>query len=426
MTGMPIRVLWLCMQPSPRCAIKLGHGPYSWIGNLSAALALKDSINLAIVGPSGEANDSHIVDGVRYYGITAPSKKGRLGNAWTSWHCDIEMIGWKKTVEQVISEFSPHVIHVHGTENPFGLITTSSKVPVVISLQGLLDEYRRYVFAGLSFREKISLFTSKAFVLGRGQVHGYLRHLKMARRELEIFRKGKYFIGRTSWDRSVLELENRYAAYYHCDEIMRAPFYTASWNENKTDIHTIYTTSSSMLFKGVEVLLEAFSLLKRAGYAHLQLRIAGVPSSGEWHDFLRHRERMLGLDRLGGVQWLGRIAPEDIVKEILGAGTYVYPSHIDNSPNALCEALLLGAPCVASAVGGIPTLVSHERTGLLYDDKDPYALASQIKRMLDRRDEAVVFGAAARKTAMQRHDPIAIADCILEIYRTVASGQQYD
>lgn len=57
---------------------------------------------------------------------------------------------------------------------------------------------------------------------------------------------------------------------------------------------------------------------------------------------------------------------------------YVHPAYIDNSPNALCEAMLLGVPCIASYVGGIPSIIQNEVSGLLAPANEPYYLAEKI------------------------------------------------
>lgn len=41
------------------------------------------------------------------------------------------------------------------------------------------------------------------------------------------------------------------------------------------------------------------------------------------------------------------------------------PSHIENSPNNLCEAMILGMPCIATDAGGTSTLLSNMKDGLL-------------------------------------------------------------
>ncbi len=80
------------------------------------------------------------------------------------------------------------------------------------------------------------------------------------------------------------------------------------------------------------------------------------------------------------------------------------PSHIENSPNALCEAMLVGTPCIAAFVGGVPSLVRHGEEGLLYHDADPFALAGAVDRLLGDRElgEAARFGGARERPSAAR------------------------
>jgi D-inositol-3-phosphate glycosyltransferase len=59
------------------------------------------------------------------------------------------------------------------------------------------------------------------------------------------------------------------------------------------------------------------------------------------------------------------------------------------------EASACGIPVVASAVGGLTTLVDHGRTGFLVDDRDPKVFADYTARVLADRDLAQTMGAAA-------------------------------
>jgi len=59
------------------------------------------------------------------------------------------------------------------------------------------------------------------------------------------------------------------------------------------------------------------------------------------------------------------------------------PTHADNSPNSLAEAMVVGTPCVAGAAGGIPTLGRDGVDALLVQHDDPYALAGAILRLID-------------------------------------------
>ena len=66
----------------------------------------------------------------------------------------------------------------------------------------------------------------------------------------------------------------------------------------------------------------------------------------------------------------------------------VLPSRIESVPNVIKEAYFLKIPVVASNVGGIPEIVTHEKTGLLVKPDDPQGLADAINRLLENQDYA--------------------------------------
>jgi L-malate glycosyltransferase len=66
----------------------------------------------------------------------------------------------------------------------------------------------------------------------------------------------------------------------------------------------------------------------------------------------------------------------------------VLPSRIESVPNVIKEAFFLKIPVVASDVGGIPEIVTHEKTGLLVKPDDPQGLADSINRILEDREFA--------------------------------------
>jgi len=66
----------------------------------------------------------------------------------------------------------------------------------------------------------------------------------------------------------------------------------------------------------------------------------------------------------------------------------VLPSRIESVPNVIKEAFYLKVPVVASNVGGIPEIVTHEKTGLLVKPNDSQSLADSINRLLENREFA--------------------------------------
>lgn len=318
--------------------------------------------------------------------------------------------------EDVVRHYGPDLIHIHGTENPFGLIGPRSSVPVLISLQGLLTVYERFYFRGKTAQEVARMALTRDFVMGRSAIQGYWRCVRMAVREREIMRGNRSFTGRTEWDRTVLWAVNPSADYHHCDEVLRAPFYRCVWRPEAAAARTIFCTSNTVTWKAAESLIEALGLLHRAGYGDVRLRIAGIPPAS---GIYAQRARRHGV--AGSVDWLGRLDAEQLAEELLRATVFAYPSHIDNSPNALCEALLVGVPTVASYIGGIPSLMKDGSEGLLYPDDDTYTLAGRIRRLLDDPSSAAEAGRKARERASRRHDPEAIVARLLSIYGELLS-----
>ena len=78
--------------------------------------------------------------------------------------------------------------------------------------------------------------------------------------------------------------------------------------------------------------------------------------------------------------------------------------------------MLLGLPCVASAVGGIPSMLANGTEGLLYGDAlDADALARAVLQVLHSPDGGAAMGRAARARALQTHDAARNAADLLHI-----------
>ena len=188
------------------------------------------------------------------------------------------------------------------------------------------------------------------------------------------------FMGRTDWDRVVLRMLRPQARYHEVGEVLGEPFYQTKWSGPPTGEETLYCTAGGSAVKGIETLLEALALLRRSGVRSPRLRLAGGVAEGA---AARRIGKLLKSPALrGAVDLLGRCAPNQIADELAKASAFVLPSHIENSPNALCEAMVVGTPCIAAFVGGVPSLMRDGADGLLYHDADPYALAGKIDRLL--------------------------------------------
>jgi len=79
----------------------------------------------------------------------------------------------------------------------------------------------------------------------------------------------------------------------------------------------------------------------------------------------------------------------------------------------------VGLPCVGSYAGGIPSLMEHERTGLLFPPGDAPLLAASIMRIFRDDDLAGRLGRAAKAEASVRHEPDRVISQLLDAYKSV-------
>jgi glycosyltransferase involved in cell wall biosynthesis len=78
------------------------------------------------------------------------------------------------------------------------------------------------------------------------------------------------------------------------------------------------------------------------------------------------------------VRLVGRQALSTIPTWMAAADIVVLPSHAEGTPNAVLEALACGRRVVASAVGGVPDLITRDELGTLVPPRDPGALGRAL------------------------------------------------
>jgi glycosyltransferase involved in cell wall biosynthesis len=94
---------------------------------------------------------------------------------------------------------------------------------------------------------------------------------------------------------------------------------------------------------------------------------------------LESRSRDLGLD--GRVRFLGARPREDVLRLFRAADAALLTSAWENLPHGVLEALAVGTPVIATAVGGVPEVVREGENGLLVSPGDVGALAEAIRRL---------------------------------------------
>ena len=167
--------------------------------------------------------------------------------------------------------------------------------------------------------------------------------------------------------------------------------------------------------KGGDVLLDAAARLVSA---RPDLRVA-LAGSGEEESALRAQARGLGIEE--NVVFLGELARPDLLDAYRRSRVILAPSRAEGVPMVLFESQWLGIPTVASAVGGIPEMITDGENGFLVKADDAAATAAAWMRLLE--DDALrhAIGARAAALARERYAPRVMAVEYQRLYDGVAT-----
>jgi glycosyltransferase involved in cell wall biosynthesis len=123
--------------------------------------------------------------------------------------------------------------------------------------------------------------------------------------------------------------------------------------------------------KGLQTLLEA---LTDPAFRSVQLLVVGA---GYYAAELKTMCNDAGLGER--TRWTGSLPPAEVAETMRSSDLLCLPSFTEGSPNVIKEAMASGLPVLATRVGGIPELVDHGKTGLLFEPGDVADLGECLK-----------------------------------------------
>ena len=153
----------------------------------------------------------------------------------------------------------------------------------------------------------------------------------------------------------------------------------------------VLTVANLRSEKGYDVLLDAAHLVASHG---ADIRFAAV-GYGPLEEELTERHRQLGLGER--FEFLGR--RDDALRLLTGADVFVLPSHQEGLPVALMEAMSVGLPTVATAVGGVPHVLTDGQDALVVAPGRPDLLAQAIERLAHDDMLREAMGRAAKRSS---------------------------
>lgn len=328
--------------------------------------------------------------------------------------------------EKLLSKYSPDIIHIWGSEfeHSYNMVEAAKNKKLnnkcILSIQGLTSEYSKVYDAFLP--KKIV----NRWILGdilRGNNIKKLKNqfFKRAVFEVKTLNSIKHVIGRTEWDRkSVLKINDK-LKYHFCGESLRDIFYQGyKWEENKCDKYSIFVCQSSYPVKGFHfAILILVEVLKK--YPNAKLITTGKPfttnslvgklKQSSYQNYIRKLIEKYNLE--DHIISKGKLSAVSIKDEILSSNVLLSPSVIENSPNSIGEALMLGAPIVSSNVGGVESIMSTKE-GYFYEVNDIEEASRHICSIFENVDKEMLTN--ARNRAKEQYSVELIKKRLESIY----------
>ena len=380
------------------------------------------SLRLAVATVyAGTHPQRHEVDGVIYYVLPLHGKDVRR------YHRHLEPL-WK----DIVADFHPDLTHLHGTEFPHGQALTKAcpEVKAVVSVQGLVSVIDRYYLGGMRFGDILRNITFRDVIRWDNLWQSQWSFTLRGRVERETIRRVHHVIGRTSWDRAHVWAINPTATYHFCNETLREAFYTQHpWRYEDCEKHSIFLSQAHYPVKGLHKVLEALPFVLRE-YPDTKVYVAGgdIRGTRSWKErvkrsgygsFILQLIQRLNLEEQ--IVFTGALDEFKMCERYLRSNLFICPSSIENSPNSLGEAQLLGVPCLAAYVGGVSDMIPNEACGTMYRFEEVEMLAYQICAWFER---SKTFGnTEMRRVARERHDPSLNSMRLLEIYREIKAKE---
>lgn len=416
-----MKVLWVSLVKFPPLCSHLGERVpvhCGWLySSARAMLRLMPEVQLGVIVYSyGKKYEKYDIDEVTYYLV--PTKR--------MYKTSKEQI---ETCRKAIQDFAPDLIHIHGTEHSLAkavCVANNSSVKTIANIQGLAGPYMRYADGRLSLWDKWKNITLLDFYRGTFLLNAKRCFKHRAECENYVLTHITDIVGRTQWDHDHVMTVNPELRYHFMNETLRDVFYeTPVWDYALCKKHTIFVSNSGSALKGAHQVLKALPIILRkypdtivqfCGSSVMSKKMKDMLRFQGYHLYLRRLVKQLHLQQ--HVRFLGSLSEMQMKRQYLDANVYVMPSAIENSPNSLCEAQILGTPVVASYCGGTPTLLTDEQTGYFYRYEEHEMLAQLIIRLFGTTDFKSL-SLKERDIALLRHDREKNAQRLAEIYNDI-------
>ena len=362
----------------------------------------------------------HEAEGVKMYAAPANRKRGLY-----QYKKEENIALWK----QIAEDFQPDILNIWGTEMTHGLCAMAAmpNVPAVVYLQGLMAQIYNHDQAGIDLATKIRFTTIRDIIENKG-IHA---NSPFEKKRVEIERQ------MISIAKNVL-LENDWSAI-NCKAIspdcrifrsllpINKHFADFEWNADEMEPHTIFTVAGGYPIKGHHILLKALAIIKR-WYPDVKLYIPGYNPLNDdkgrrklfTRGYTRYVKNLIKKNNLSNnIFYTGKLSMNEMAQYMSRSNVFVMPSAIENHSSTLIEAMMVGAPCVTSYVGGVADYLRHGENGFMYRFDEPETLAGYVMRLFEDSELAAQVGQNALRGARKDRLKLNIAEDFFNAYTAI-------
>ncbi|MCF2634086.1 glycosyltransferase family 4 protein [Prevotellamassilia timonensis] len=420
-----MNILWISniVLPEALSLLRINNslkGTGGWMIGAANSIVRDSSIKLYIASPTDRVSDLVELKGEKIIYLLFPLGSGnhKYNSAFESYFLSIK------------NKVRPDIVHIHGTEFSHSLayVKACGSDHVVASIQGMTSVFARFKTAGLSIGDIVN-YLSLSDILLRQSLFHKVKDLKVCgESEIALIKELKHVIGRTTWDKANTWAINQKIKYHFCNETLRPEFYTGEcWSYKNCERHTIFCNQPTNTNKGFHQLLKALPLVVKQ-FPDTKVYLSGIKAlKGDsikhrlietgYVKYLRKQIIKAGLEK--HLIFLGPLNAEQMRQQYLKANVFVSPSTIENSPNSVGEAQILGTPVISSYVGGISDMIENNVTGFLYRFEETNILAYIICKIFAGDVDLENMSLNEIRVAKQRHDPSINTDTLLKIYNDI-------
>lgn len=313
-----------------------------------------------------------------------------------------------KQVKILRSLINPDLILIWGTESRFAWLVSKifDDVPKYVYMQGVLSSIVDHYYDAVPFIYRISTIKDWIYyILRRTPLQIYKRHIQY---EADILNYSKGVIVENDWCEFQCLEKNRNLQIIRDNLPIKSSYYNRVWDFSKVEQYSIFTNAGGSPIKGHHILFKAMAIVKKE-FPNVKLYIPG-------HNYLK--DQKIYIKRSGYIKYLyslfqkynlsdnieftGVLSSDEMAEYIQKSNVYVMPSLVENHSSSLIEAMIVGAPCITSLVGGTANLIKYGINGYIYNSLEPQTLAGCILNLFRNPDKAVALANEALKLRESR------------------------